>query len=137
MGYEQISENGCAKRSPLVHRRLADDDDFGIGSCRVSDVYRVAERSLLRVMPNEQIRTVSRQRPAIELSGWVRSLRWRLKVSALTAMPKPPGVFLQKGNTEQDTTQLMQSLIQLGAILGPIVQQRFATAGQQQTWCLY
>lgn len=35
-----------------------------------------------------------------------------------------PGVFLQKGNTEQDTTQLMQSLIQLGAILGPIVQQR-------------
>ena len=44
-----------------------------------------------------------------------------------------PGVFLQKGNTEQDTTQLMQSLIQLGAILGPIVQQRFATAGQQQT----
>ena len=44
-----------------------------------------------------------------------------------------PGVFLQKGDTEQDTTQLMQSLIQLGAILGPIVQQRFATAGQQQT----
>ena len=44
-----------------------------------------------------------------------------------------PGVFLQKGDTEQDTTKLMQSLIQLGAILGPIVQQRFATAGQQQT----
>ena len=44
-----------------------------------------------------------------------------------------PGVFLQKGNTEQDTTKLMQSLIQLGAILGPIMQQRFATAGQQQT----
>lgn len=44
-----------------------------------------------------------------------------------------PGVFLQKGDTEQDTTKLMQSLIQLGAILGPIVQQRFATASQQQT----
>ena len=44
-----------------------------------------------------------------------------------------PGVFLQKGDTEQDTTKLMQSLIQLGAILGPIVQQRFATADQQQT----
>lgn len=42
-----------------------------------------------------------------------------------------PGVFLQKGNTEQDTTQLIQSLIQLGAILGPIVQQRFAAAQQQ------
>ena len=44
-----------------------------------------------------------------------------------------PGVFLQKGNTEQDTTQLMRSLIQLGAILGPIVQQRFASNTQQQT----
>lgn len=44
-----------------------------------------------------------------------------------------PGVFLQKGDTEQDTTKLMQSLIQLGVILGPIVQQRFATASQQQT----
>ena len=44
-----------------------------------------------------------------------------------------PGVFLQKGNTEQDTTRLMQSLIQLGAILGPIVQQRFASNAQQQT----
>ncbi len=44
-----------------------------------------------------------------------------------------PGVFLQKGDTEQDTTKLMQSLIQLGAILGPIVQQRYAIAGQQQT----
>ena len=43
-----------------------------------------------------------------------------------------PGVFLQKGDTEQDT-KLMQSLIQLGAILGPIVQQRYAIAGQQQT----
>ena len=44
-----------------------------------------------------------------------------------------PGVFLQKGNAEQDTTRLMQSLIQLGAILGPIVQQRFASNAQQQT----
>ena len=44
-----------------------------------------------------------------------------------------PGVFLQKGDTEQDTTKLMQSLIQLGAILGPIVQQRFASNAQQQT----
>jgi hypothetical protein len=44
-----------------------------------------------------------------------------------------PGVFLQQGNPEQATTQLMQSLIPLGAILGPIVQQRFASNAQQQT----
>lgn len=72
-------------------------------------------------------------RAAYTAIGFGEKSAMALEGLGIDADAEAPGVFLQKGNTEQDTTKLMQSLIQLGAILGPIVQQRFATASQQQT----